>query len=65
MLKCKIELPEKLVEDVRSSLTLKDVEHLDDTVTRLQRVSIICDFYGSDPEVTETFRNAASIIGQL
>ncbi len=61
----KIELPEKLVEDVRSSLTLKDIEHLGDSVTRLQRVSIICDFYGSDPEVTETFRNASSIIGQL
>ena len=61
----KIELPEKLVEDVRYSLTLKDIEHLGDSVTRLQRVSIICDFYGSDPEVTETFRNAALLVSQF
>lgn len=61
----KIDLPEKLVEEVRSSMSLKDIEHLGDSVTRLLRVSIICDFYGSNPEITKTFRNAASLLGQL
>ena len=61
----KIDLPEKLVEEVRSSMSLKDIEHLGDSVTRLLRVSIICDFYGLNPEVTETFRNAASLVSQF
>ena len=61
----KIDLPEKLVMEVRSSMSLKDIEHLGDSVTRLLRVSIICDFYSSNPKITETFRNAASLLGQL
>ena len=58
-------LPEKLIEEVRSSMSLKDIEHLGTTGTKLLRVYIICDFYGLSPEVTETFRNAASIVSQF
>ena len=61
----KIDLPEKLVQEVRSSMSLKEIEHLGTTGTKLLRVSIICDFYGSDPEISETFRNAASLLSQL